>query len=1041
MTDAKYNSQDEKAHSTILLSLSDEVHYEVADEETVAGVWKKLEKLYMTKSLTNKLLLKQRLFSLRMKEGSALKDHLDALNSIWMYLKNVEVKNDDEDAALILLVSLPPSFENFVNSFVVGKDTITLEDVRSTTKAKEKVKELRNLNFVIKIGEGHWKVNCHKLKEKGQIAAVAKDDSGSERDAVLSVVDYKEFDGGHVFMGNDSPCKVVGIGTIRIKMHDGVVRTLTNVRHVLDLKKNLISLGVLDSKGFKYTSENGVLRVSKGALVVMKATKGTSSLYTLQGETIIGSASVSCSEKSNSDLTKLWHMRLGHMSEKGMVILSKRGLLDNHKGTLDYLHADCWGPSRVPSLGGARYFLSIIDDFSRMTWVFMMKHKSEAFEKFKHWKILIENQTGRRIKHLRTDNGLEFCLREFNDFCRDEGIARHYTVHRSFWAEVLNTACYLINRSPATAIDCKTLIEVWSGKPADYSKLRVFGCPAYYHVSEGKLDPRGEKGIFMGYGEGVKGYRIWSPSERRVILSRDVEDDPKQVEHVVPGDMDHDDTSPNDHTNLPHLEHEQDRSIAHDRPRRNAITSKDSDMWIASMGEEIESLHKNKTWGLVQLPERRKIVGCKWVFKMKTGLPGSDIVRFKARLVAKGYSQKEGIDYNEIFSPVVRHTSIRVLLSLVAHHDLELEQLDVKTAFLHGDLEEEIYISQPEGFIVQGKEDYALSGSLIYLLLYVDDMLVAAKDMEEVKKLKILLNTEFDMKDLGAARKILGMEIILDRQHGKLFLSQKSYIEKIISRFGMSSAKSVNTPFSANFRLSTAYAPQSEAEIEYMSRIPYASAVGSLMYVMVCTRPDIAHAMSVVSRYMAHPGKEHWNAVKRIFRYLKGTSDVGLIYGGEREYLVAGYSDSDYAADLDARRSLTGYVFTIGSSVVSWKATLQPSVALSTTEAEYMALTEAAKEGIWLKGLIEDLGFPQDQATVFCDSMSAICLAKDQVYHDRTKHIDVRYHFIRTERRIKVKKIGTQDNPVDVFTKPVALSKFRHCLDLLDIDNWKYGVS
>ncbi|GJS55942.1 retrovirus-related pol polyprotein from transposon TNT 1-94 [Tanacetum coccineum] len=406
---------------------------------------------------------------------------------------------------------------------------------------------------------------------------------------------------------------------------------------------------------------------------------------------------------------------------------------------------------------------------------------------------------------------------------------------------------------------------------------------------------------------------------------------------------------------------------------------------------------------------------------MKTGLPGSNIVRFKARLVAKGYSQKEGIDYNEIFSPVVRHTSIRVLLSLVAHHDLELEQLDVKTAFLHGDLEEEIYMSQPEGFVVQGKEDY------VY--------------MEEVKKLKILLNTEFDMKDLGAARKILGMEIIRDRKHGKLFLSQKSYIEKIISRFGMSSAKSVNTPFSANFRLSTAYAPQSEAEIEYMSRIPYASAVGSLMYVMVCTRPDIAHAMSVVSRYMAHPGKEHWNAVKRIFRYLKGTSDVGLIYGGDREYLVAGYSDSDYAADLDARRSLTGYVFTIGNSVVSWKATLQPSVALSTTEAEYMALTEAAKEGIWLKGLIEDLGFPQDQATVFCDSMSAICLAKDQVYHDRTKHIDVRYHFIRSERRIKVEKIGTQDNPADVFTKPVPLSKFRHCLDLLNIDNWKYGVT
>nr|GEV19963.1 hypothetical protein [Tanacetum cinerariifolium] len=311
-------------------------------------------------------------------------------------------------------------------------------------------------------------------------------------------------------------------------------------------------------------------------------------------------------------------------------------------------------------------------------------------------------------------------------------------------------------------------------------------------------------------------------------VSRYVEDVPKQVEHVVPEDMDHDDTSPDDYTNLSHF------SIAHDRPRRN-------------------------------------------VFKMKTGLSGSNNVRFKARLVAKGYSQKEGIDYTEIFSVV--------------------------TAFLHGDLEEKIYLSQPEGFIVQGKEDYDYS---------------------------------------GAARKILGMKIIRDRKH----------------------------------------------KIEYMLRIPYASPAGSLMYVMVCMRPDIAHAMIVVSRYMAHPGKELWNAVKRIFHYLKGTSDVGLIFGGEREYLVGRYSDSDYVADLDARRSLT---------------------------AEYMALTEAVKEGIWLKGLIED-GFPQDQATAFCDSMSAIFLAKDQVYHDRNKHIDVRYHFIRTERRIKVKKIAIKDNPADVFT-------------------------
>ena len=289
------------------------------------------------------------------------------------------------------------------------------------------------------------------------------------------------------------------------------------------------------------------------------------------------------------------------------------------------------------------------------------------------------------------------------------------------------------------------------------------------------------------------------------------------------------------------------------------------------------------------------------------------------------------------------------------------------------------------------------------------------------------------MKDLGVAKKILGMEISRDREEKKLSLSQKSYIEKILSRFGMSASKAIDTPSATNIHLSSDLAPKSEVEEEYMSRVPYSNAVGSLMYAMVCTRPDIAHVVSVVSRFMENPGKEHWQAVKRIFRYLRGTSDVGLIYGGDTHCLVTGYSDSDYAGDVDSRRSMTGYVFTLSGSVVSWKATLQAAVTLSTTEAEYMALTEAAKEGIWLQGLVGDLGLHQDQAVVFCDSQSAICLAKDQVHHERTKHIDVRYHFLRDEKRIEVKKVGTADNPADMFTKSVPQSKFQHCLDLLNV--------
>ncbi|KAJ4723126.1 Retrovirus-related Pol polyprotein from transposon TNT 1-94 [Melia azedarach] len=1111
---------EEKAHSTIMLCLANDIITEVAEEETAQGLWVKLEGLYMTKSLTNKLLLKQRLFSLRMQKGMPLRDHLDKLNTILLELRNIDVKVEDEDAALIMLVSLPLSYENFVQSFIVGKDTVSLEEVRSSLhtrelrhkatgtgadnqavglvasgsyghgnsgkkKFKKPVSKGPKPNDVCNYckEKGHWKSDCPKKKRQQDkptgTAAVA--DTNSEEDIALVADEHTSH--------ND-----VWILDSEASYHICPRREW----HVPLMTKNLISLSMLDNKGFSFQGEGGVLHVCKGSNVVLKGVK-RATLYFLQGFTLSSSVAVVSSEIDKDNMTKLWHMRLGHMSARGMQILSKGDLLCGHKikdlefcehcifgklhrskfpkaihrtkGTLDYIHSDCWGPSRVESLGG------------------------------------------KKIKRLRTDNGLEFCWFEFDEFCKNEGIVRHHTVRdtpqqngvaermnqtllekarcmlsnaeltRRFWAEAVSTMCYLINRGPHT-------------------------------------EPRAKKGVFVGYGDGVKGYRIWSPSEKRVILSRNVVFDENSmfnptvksivvlengsVEKQVEQQVTLDESEPQHKDQHPQSKSEpsgsslpvaSQHSLALNRSKRanygippkrygfedmvayalqvaeevdtnsnepstykEAVTCTESTQWLAAMGDEIESLHKNQTWELTNRPRDRKIVTCKWVYKKKEGETSVEGIKYKARVVARGFTQREGVDYNEIFSPVVRHTSIRVLLAIVAHQDLELEQLDVKTAFLHGELEEEIYMTQPDGFQVPGKEDYvcklkkslyglkqsprqwykrfdsdmieigytrspydccvyyskATNGSLIYLVLYVDDMLIAAENKSDVQKLKDILSVEFEMKDLGAARKILGMEIYRDRSKKKLFLSQKGYIQKILSRFGMSTAKPIDTPSAANAHLSVAFAPKSVEEKEYMSRVPYASAVGSLMF-------------------MGEPGKEYWQAVKRIFRYLKGTFDVGLIYRGDTQCLVTGFLDSDYAGDVDSRRSMTGYVFTLGSSVVSWKATLQPTVTLSTTEAEYMALTEVAKEGIWLKGLVSDLGLHHDQAIVYYDSLSAICLAKDQVHHERTKHIDVRYHFLRSEKRIKVNKMGTADNPADMFTKPVSHSKFQHFLDLLNV--------
>ncbi|KAG8485521.1 hypothetical protein CXB51_019057 [Gossypium anomalum] len=392
----------------------------------------------------------------------------------------------------------------------------------------------------------------------------------------------------------------------------------------------------------------------------------------------------------------------------------------------------------------------------------------------------------------------------------------------------------------------------------------------------------------------------------------------------------------------------------------------------------------------------------------KEETPGVEEPRYKGGLL-----QKVIVKFQEwtsqMCSPVVKHSSIRALLGIVAMHDLELEQLDVKTAFLHGELEEDIYMQQPEVLQSQKKRImFAAKKVPLRKLLYVDDMLIAAKDKGEIRKVKAQLSEEFEMKDLGPAKKILGMEILRDRKTSKLYLSQKGYIEKLLCRFNMRSAKPVSTSLAAQFRLSSALSPQSDDEIEYMSHVPYSSAVGSLMYAMVCSRPDLSYAVSAVSRYMANPGKEHWKAVQWILRYLRGTTDVCLQFGRTEDEVIR-YVDADFAGDLDRRRSLT---------------------------AEYMAITEACKEAIWLKGLFSELNEDLQISTVFCDSQSAIFLTKDQMFHERTKHIDVRYHFVRdiiARGDIVVSKISTHENPADMMTKSLPITKFEHCLDLVGV--------
>lgn len=393
--------------------------------------------------------------------------------------------------------------------------------------------------------------------------------------------------GGSVLLGNNKACSIRGIGNIRLRLHDGSENLLKQVRFIPELKHNLISLGILESDGSWFKSENGVLKIFKNKDLIMTGNK-KSSLYSLVGSTVIGVSSV-----ATYDDTRLWHLRLAHVSQKGLLELSKQNLLCGDKigkldfceqcvlgkakivsfttgihctkSPFDYVHYDLWRPARTATHGQGRYFLSIIDNFSRRVWVHILKTKGDAFQTFKDWNVATEVKMGTKIKHLRTDNGLEFLSEQFKEFCRKTGITRHRTVRSTpqqngnaermnrtllervrcmliqaglpkiFWGEAVMTAAYLINRCPTSAAGFKTPMELWSGKPTQYENLKIFGCIAYIHVKQDKLEARAKKCIFIGYSEGIKGYKFWSLDNTgpKYRVSRDATFDESKMANLV----------------------------------------------------------------------------------------------------------------------------------------------------------------------------------------------------------------------------------------------------------------------------------------------------------------------------------------------------------------------------------------------------------------------------------------------------------------------------------------------------------------------------
>ncbi|KAL0292701.1 UNVERIFIED_CONTAM: Retrovirus-related Pol polyprotein from transposon TNT 1-94 [Sesamum radiatum] len=816
-------------------------------------------------------------------------------------------------------------------------------------------------------------------------------------------------------LGNGKAVAAKAVGSLSLVVSNHVRIELKDCYYVSSMVKNTISISMLDRDGYKFLINKNCFHLVHEDVYHILGTL-VNGLYILQQSNLIMTAQHK-RKVDDHENAQIWHARLDHIfKDRIRRLVDTKSLeiddLDHLPtcesclkekmtkipfvgqsaitiGLLDLVHTDVCGPLSIPARGGFFYFVTFTDDHSRYDYVYLMRYKSEAFGRFKEYRLEVENQTNRKIKVLRSDRGGEYLSGELIDYLKENGILSQWTppgtpqlngvVERksrtlldvvrsmmsftelppSFWGHTLEAAVRLLNISPSKSIP-QTPYDIWHGKPASYRYLRVWGSPAYVKRLVGdKLDSRSSLCRFIGYSKETAGYYFYDPTEQKVFVSRNAvflekgfSSDNQRDEVLIEessGESPHNSTTPFEPT-----VHTDGVPILRRSTRESRVPERYGFVGLTSQLD-----NDPKTYGEAMLD----IDSDKWYEAMKSEMDsmGSNQAR------GEGVYSTTRVDFEETYLPMAMAKSIRILLAIAAWYDYEIWQMDVKTAFLNGFVDEEIFMDQPEGFTTVGEEqkvcrlqrsiyglkqafqswntrfdevirgydfiknDYdpcvykKISGSSVaYLVLYVDDILLIGNDVKMLGDIKAKLSTQFSMKDMGEASYILGWNT---QKRGVL-------------------------PMRHGIKLSKKQSPKTDEELKRMSDIPYASAVGSIQYAVQCTRPDVAYALSVTSRYQACAGEAHWSAVKSILKYLRMTKDMFLIYGSGK-LILEGYSDASFQSDDDDAKSQSGFVFKLNGGVVVWKISKQDTTADSTTEAEYIAASKAAKEAVWMKNYIQ----------------------------------------------------------------------------------------
>ncbi|CDF39897.1 unnamed protein product [Chondrus crispus] len=711
------------------------------------------------------------------------------------------------------------------------------------------------------------------------------------------------------------------------------------------------------------------------------------------------------------------HERMAHVNVQGIASMIHNNVVSGinrsssrAQNCLDLVHSDVCGPLEVQSIGGSRYFITFVDDHSN--WVVHQLTTAYTPE---------QNGVAERLNRTLID------------------LVRSMLSHK----QVINTTPH----------------HIWMKSTPNVGHLRVFGSKCWYTLPKlelRKLDLRAREAMFLGYSQCSKAYKLWDGELSKVVVSRDAKFDESTCGmHDIPA---HEKDSISSDVGVVLLGGDNENEA--DTPNTNEVGSEEDEI----SGEVIE----NEDTHSVAAPLSHAHVAIEGPKTFKQATHGPRAAFWQTGIDKELASQTknqtwklqvQGLDYTETYAPVIKFTTIRLLLALVAHYDLELHQMDVVTAFLNGDLDEDIYMEQPEGCVDKSKSDHVckllkalyglkqahrqwhtkvddfllgelgfetsrsdlclyikrIGNTIMLIALYVDDLLLAGSDIHAMKWMKGELNKRFEMKDLSEAKVCIGLEIQRDRTIKTLSLTQTKYALNVLDRFKMSTCNPSLTPMEQGRKTTNSIENDSE------TKAPYREAVGCLMNLMVGTRPDLAYAIGKLSQHSANPCESHWAGVKRVMRYVQGTRNLGIVFDNKsKSPNLLGFSDADWAGSI------------------SWSSRKQTVVATLTCEAEYIALCEACKEATWLRQVVADvLGLDSDPTIMMgCDNAGTISFAQNESINRRNKHVDVKYHYVRDAIKRNIVYLShcpTTSMPADILTKALGRILFQKFVELLGL--------